>query len=143
MLHTVFVIIFVQYKLYHGVRLVVRISRNREESYSDRTHTITTTTTTMVNSGRNLHMHTQHFKRLFERTFEYSDFFRDHHATTTAYWRRKERLYSNCGLELGLEIGSSSSNPSQLSTSAYKELQSFKTRASELQNPEVRKSRTL
>ena len=51
MLHTVFVIIFVQYKLYHGVRLVVRISRNRRENL-----TVIELTDT------------QHFKRLFERT---------------------------------------------------------------------------
>ena len=51
-------------------------------------------------------------------------------ATTTAYWRCKERLYSFCGLELGLE--SSHFNPSQLQP--IQELQSF--RAS---NPEVRK----
>ena len=47
---------------------------------------------------------------------------------TTAYWRCKERLYSNCGLELGLEIGSF--NPSHLQP--IQELQSF--RASELRN---------
>ena len=50
---------------------VVRISRNRENL----TVIESTTTTTTVNSRRNLHTHTQHFKRLFERTFEYSDFF--------------------------------------------------------------------
>ena len=49
MLHTVFVIIFVYYKLYHGVRLVVRISRNRRENL------------TAIEL-------TQHFKRFFERT---------------------------------------------------------------------------
>ena len=32
MLHPVFVIIFVQQELYHGVRLVVRFSRNRREN---------------------------------------------------------------------------------------------------------------
>ena len=42
---------------------------------------------------------------------------------TTAYWRRKERLYPNCGLELGLEIGSF--NPSHLQP--IQELQSFIT----------------
>ena len=45
MLHTVFIIIFVQYKLYHGVSLVVK---SREEF-------------TVIEL-------TQHFKRLFERT---------------------------------------------------------------------------
>ena len=48
---------------------------------------------------------------------------------TTAYWRHKERLYSFCGLELGLE--SSCFNPSQLQP--IQELQSYRaTRASEL-----------
>ena len=49
------------------------------------------------------HTHTQHSRGTSR---EYSDFFRDHIATTTAYWRRKERLYSfihSFGLELGLE----------------------------------------
>ena len=32
------------------------------------------------------------FQEAFQE--EYSDFFRDHIATTTAYWRRKERVYS-------------------------------------------------
>ena len=51
---------------------------------------------------------------------------------TTAYWRCKERLYSNCGLELGLE---SSFNPSQLQP--IQQLQSYRaTRASELQRYE-------
>ena len=48
---------------------------------------------------------------------------------TTAYWRRKERLYSNCGLKLGLETGSF--NPSCLQP-AQLELHSFT--ASQLQN---------
>ena len=34
-----------KYKLYHGVRLVVK---SKEEFYSDRTHATTTTTTTPV-----------------------------------------------------------------------------------------------
>ena len=48
MLHTVFIIIFVQHKLYHGVRLVVRIPE---------------TDLTVIELT-----HTQHFKRLFEGT---------------------------------------------------------------------------
>ena len=89
-----------------------------------------TTTTTPINSRKNLHTHS--ISRGFSRGLcEYSDFFRDHIATTTAYWRRKERLYSFFffGLELGLE--SSCFNPSQLRP--IQEIQSFESRASELQ----------
>ena len=50
---------------------------------------------------------------------------------TTAYWRRKERLYSNCGLELGLEIGSF--NPSRLQPTT-KELSLHLRKASEETN---------
>ena len=51
---------------------------------------------------------------------------------TTAYWRRKERLYSFCGLELGLETGSCF-NPSQLQPiHRATELQSF--RGTKIQN---------
>ena len=47
------------YKLYHGVRLVVRFSRNRRENLTVieltcKTTTTTTTTTTLINSRRNL-----------------------------------------------------------------------------------------
>ena len=53
----------------------------------------TTTTTMPVNSRRNLHTHS--ISRGFSRGLcKYSDFFRDHIATVTAYWRRKERVYS-------------------------------------------------
>ena len=57
MLQQVFVIIFVQQELYHGVRLVVRISRNRRENLTVIELTQTTTTTMPVNSRRNLHTH--------------------------------------------------------------------------------------
>ena len=57
---------------------------------------------------------------------------------TTAYWRRKERLYSFCGLELGLE--SSCFNPSQLrpiqELQSYTELQSYRaTQSFRASNP--------
>ena len=46
---------------------------------------------------------------------------------TTAYWRHKERLYSTCGLELGLETGSF--NPSHLQPiQRASELQSYRAR---------------
>ena len=85
MLHTAFIIIFVQYKLYHGVRSgrVVGFSRNSKNL----TAIEFTTTTTMTNrsdtlswcqiSGKNSRNRrenlteielTQHFKRLFKRT---------------------------------------------------------------------------
>ena len=38
--------------------------------------------------------HAQHFKRLFERTLQIFRLLPRPLATTTAYWRRKERLYS-------------------------------------------------
>ena len=50
---------------------------------------------------------------------------------TTAYWRRKERVYSFCGLELGLETGSCF-NPSQLRP--IQELQSFEPRYENLEH---------
>ena len=80
----------INYKLYHGVRIVVK---SREEfTVIEHTHT-RTTTTTPINSRKNLHTHS--ISRGFSRGLcEYSDFFRDHIATTTAYWRRKERVYS-------------------------------------------------
>ena len=46
---------------------------------------------------------------------------------TTAYWRCKERLYSNCRLELGLE--SSFKSKSAMTNTRATELQSFETRA--------------
>ena len=38
----------------------------------------------------------EHTRTAFQEAFreEYSDFFRDHIATVTAYWRRKKRVYS-------------------------------------------------
>ena len=70
-----------------------RFSRNRrEKSYSDRTHT-------QNNNNSNASKSKEEFDRThtaFQEVFreEYSDFFRDHIATVTAYWRRKKRLYS-------------------------------------------------
>ena len=61
----------------------------------EHTRKTTTTTATPVNSRRNLIELTHIISRGFSRGLqEYSDFFRDHIATATAYWRRKERLYS-------------------------------------------------
>ena len=60
MLHPVFVIIFVQ-QLYHGVRLVVK---SREEfTVIKLTHN-----NNNVDKFKEEFTHTQHFKRLFERT---------------------------------------------------------------------------
>ena len=77
------------------------------------------------------HTHAQHFKRLFERTLRIFRLLPRPLATTTAYWRRKERLYSfvdsNWDLKAVVLI--------QVSYNQYK---SF--RAS---NPEVQKYRTL
>ena len=86
--------------------------------YSDRTYT-------MPINSRNLHTHTcTAFQEALREDF--LQIFRllpRPLATVTAYWRRKERVYSSCGLDLGLEIGSSSSNPSHLRP--IQELQSF------------------
>ena len=60
MLHQVFIIIFVQ-QLYHGVRLVVKFSRNRREN-------LTVIELTHNNKFKEEFTHAQHFKRLFERT---------------------------------------------------------------------------
>ena len=72
MLQTVFVIIFV-YKLYHGVRLVVK---SREEfTVIELTHN-NNNADKFKEEFTHTHTHAQNFKRLFERTFfEYSDFF--------------------------------------------------------------------
>ena len=91
----------------------------------------TTTTTTPINSRKNLHTHS--ISRGFSRGLcEYSDFFRDH-KLRPQHIGDVRREYIHCGLELGLE--SSCFNPSQLQP--IQELQSYRTtqsfRASELQ----------
>ena len=55
--------------------------------------------------------HTQHFKRLFKRTFRIFRLLLRPSATTTAYWRCKERVYSFVDSNWDLK---SSFNPSHL-----------------------------
>ena len=111
MLQPVFIIIFIQ-QLYHGVRLVVRFSRNRRENLTVIKLTRNNNNNNNASKFKEEFTHTQHFKRLVERTLWIFRLLLRPSATTTAYWRCKERLYSFCGLELGLEIGSF--NPSRL-----------------------------
>ena len=75
------------------------------------------------------HTHAQHFKRLFERTLRIFRLLPRPLATTTAYWRCKERLYSFVDLNWDLKAV-------VLIQVSYNQYKSF--RASE-----VRKYRTL
>ena len=92
--------------------------------YSDRTYAKqTTTTTTPINSRRNLHTHS--ISRGFSRGLcEYSDFFQDHKLQPQHIGDVRRDYIHFCGLELGLE--SSCFNPSQLRP--IQELQSFEQR---------------
>ena len=70
-----------------------------------------------------MHMHTRTaFQEAYQEDFKYSDFFRDQQL-----WSQHigdiRREFICCGLDLGLEISSSSFNPSQLRP--IQELQSF------------------
>ena len=67
MLHTVFVIIFVQYKHYHGVRLVVKSWE--EFTVIELTHNNNNDSEFMEEFT-----HAYHFKRLFERTLNIQTF---------------------------------------------------------------------
>ena len=83
-----------KYEHYHGVRLVVK---SKEEF---------TVIELMQNNNNNTDKfkeeftNAQHFKRLFERTLPHVQDFANIQtssetiSSTTAYWRRKERLYS-------------------------------------------------
>ena len=128
------------HKLYHGVRLVVK---SREEfTVIEHTRKTTTTTAMPVNSRRNLIGLTHSISRGFSRGLqEYSDFFRDHIATVTVYWRCKKRLYSlfvdlNWDLKAVVLI--------QVSYDQYKSFRASRAselhRASELQSFESRAS---
>ena len=74
MLHTEFVIIFVQEPYQPWCQISGKNSRNRKENLTviELTHTMTTTTT--VNSRKNLQTH-RAFQEAFREDFEYSDFF--------------------------------------------------------------------